>query len=270
MRRRESFPVAAFSAPPPQLDTPMRDRMPLLSENRNWNYRPAPLWNPELEGFEARVAVHNAWELCRESLSSTARLVHDCYFRSSGPGAREADELLIWSIGATPGSGRIDKVRLNNGADRENARVFMRSAFSDIRRRLVSAPGRGGWNSNEREFKTKGGWFFDNIRKPSLDQFLEDFAVADERNLLFDLHIVPMSGGRSMLRFWMTHPARGYDREIIIDEARESEAEAIALLVSDHFALHRQNFAWALADTEGAETISDGHDRITSLMKKAS
>lgn len=243
--------------------------MPLLSENRKRDSRPAPLWNPDLEGFEGRVADHNAWEPCRESLGVHGRRVHDFYFRSSEPDAGEGDELLIWSIGATPGSGRIDTVRLSDGADRENARIFMRAAFSDIRRRLVSAPGRSGWDSNEREYKTRGGWFFDNIRTPTLDRFLEDFAVADARNLLFDLHIVPMSGGRSMLRFWMTHPGRGYDREILVDEARESEAEAIALLVSDHLALHRQNFAWALADVEGDEPFSDGHDRITSLMKKA-
>lgn len=243
--------------------------MPLSSENRKWDSRPTPLWNPELEGFEGRVAEHDTWEPCRVSLSSSGRRVHDFYFRASEPGTKEGEELLIWSIGATPGSGRIDTVRVNDSSERENARIFMRAAFSDIRRRLSSAPGRSGWDSNEREYKTRGGWFFDNIRTPSLSRFAEDFAVADARNLIFDLHIVPMSGGRSMLRFWMTHPGRGYDREILIDETRESEAEAIALLVSDHLALHRRNFAWALADVEGDEPFSDVHGRITSLMKKA-
>jgi hypothetical protein len=242
--------------------------MPLSSENRKWA-RPTPLWRPELEGFDGRVANHRTWELCREALVANGRRVHDFYFRSSETDASEGEELLIWSIGATPGSGRIDTVHLDDSTDHENARIFMRDAFSDIRKRLASAPGRSGWDSNEREFKIKGGWFFDNIRTPTLDRFLEDFAVADARNLLFDLHIVPMSGGRSMLRFWMTHPGRGYDREILVDEAQESEAEAIALLVSDHLAFHRQNFALALAGTQCAEPISDSHDRITSLMKKA-
>ncbi len=244
--------------------------MPLPSENRQWDSRATPLWKPELEGFEGRVADYRTWDQCREALVMDGRRVHDFYFRSIDTDANEGDELLIWSIGATPGSGRIDTVRLDDGTDHENARVFMRDAFSDIRKRLASAPGRSGWDSNEREFKTKGGWFFDNIRTPTLDRFLEDFAVADARNLLFDLHIVPLSGGRSMLRFWMTHPGRGYDREIVVDEVRESDAEAIALLVADHLAFHRQNFSWALASTEGDEPNIDCRDRITSLMKKAS
>jgi hypothetical protein len=222
---------------------------------------------PELEGFEGRVADHRTWAECREALLAHGRRVHDFYFRPVEAEGHECDELLIWSMGAVPGAGRIDSVRLTDEADHDEIRAFMRDAFFAIRKRLASAPGRGGWDASEREFKEKGGWFFDNVKVPTFDRFLEDFAVADARNLLFDLHIVPMPSGRSMLRFWMTHPGRGYDREILVGEAQQSQADALARLVSDHLAFHRRNFAWALSDTD--EPAIDTHDRIASLMRKA-
>jgi hypothetical protein len=184
-------------------------------------------------------------------------------------GARSWDELLVWSFGDMPGTGRIDVVRLVVEEDHELIRAYMRDSFTKIEHRLISAAGRGGWDVDFGGIDDDtGAWFMRNERVSTFDKFLQGIGAADARNLLFDVHVVPTFPGHCMLRFWMTHPARGYGREILVEKASEEDADALARILSDHYEVHRRNFGWALTagDTNGRD--DDGREVLAELMKR--
>lgn len=178
------------------------------------------------------------------------------------------DELLVWSFGDRPDTGRIDVVRAVSEADHEDIRSFMGDAFRAIERRLIEAPGREGWAADEREFKSPGkAWFFDNVRTKFTAKVMEEFR-ADARNLIFDLHVVPTEPGRCDVRIWMTHPGRGYGREFYVENASERDADALARLLSDHYQLHKRNFGWALAAGPLDGGADDGRALLAQLIRK--
>lgn len=179
------------------------------------------------------------------------------------------DQLLVWSFGETPGSGRIEVVLRVLDEDHEPIRQFMRNAFADVERRLRTAPGRKGWEAEGDDFDAgAGAWFMRNERVSTFAKFLKGVGEADAMNLLFDVHVVPMDRGRCMVRFWITHPARGYGREILVEKATDDDAEALAVFLAGHYEVHRRNFGWALAEGALDAGRDDGRELLAELMKR--
>lgn len=227
------------------------------SENWTWGSRPDPLWNPDLEGFEGRLRQHESWESCRDNLIADGRRIHDFYFRAvdenadadGGSPAEEIfhDEFLVRSFGDKPDTGRIDVVGVIRDADHADIRAYMAEAFKSTDARLGGQLGGNGWESDTREFK-KSGWFFDNIRAASFENFRNEIGEADARNLIFDVHVAPSTKGRNTVRIWMTHPGRGYGREILVEDVTNAELVLLSEMVAGHYALHCRNFGWAISN----------------------
>lgn len=231
------------------------------SADWTWGSRQDPLWNPNLEGFEGRVFRHATWTECLRSLIDDGRRVLDFYFQVSedrsddGDESAErldaGDELLIWSFGDKPDTGRIDIVTMVADVDHASIRSFMIEAFYYTKTRLREENRDIGWEPDDREFK-KRGWFFDNLVVSSFEKFKNEVGAADARNLVFDVHVAAAENGRNVVRIWMTHPGRGAGREFRIDDVDNHDLSALSDLMADHLAVHARNFGWALADVQNA------------------
>lgn len=222
------------------------------------------LVEPETLSYEQEMLVkETVGPLRAEALGVES----DCERCARGPDG--FDELLVWSFGSTPDTGRIDVVRFVDEEDHVPIRDFMRDAFAQIERRLKSSPGRRGWNVDEKGFAPEAGaWFMRSERCATFEKFQQGIGAADARNLLFDVHIVPTMPGRCLISIWMTHPARGYGREILVEGASEDDADALARILSDHYEVHRRNFGWALASGKVDGMADDGRELLAHLMKK--
>lgn len=201
----------------------------------------AAISSPELLSPEAAILVGEVVAPLRAKMLGIPVQCRTCRGEET-----TCDELLVWSFGTTPGSGRIDVVRDVAETEHADIKEFMREAFKDVDVRLRPLPGRAGWDLDERGFDgAERAWFMRNERTPTFETFLKGIGAADDRNLLFDVHVVPTEPGRCMLRFWMTHPARGYGREILVEDASEDDAPALARVLEDHYQVHKRNFHWA-------------------------
>jgi hypothetical protein len=222
------------------------------------------LAEPETLSYEQELLVK---ETVGPMRAAALGVVSDCE-RCAG-GLDGFDELLVWSFGSAPDTGRIDVVRFVEEEDHKTIRAFMAEAFAKIERRLMSSPGRIGWDANEKGFAPDAGaWFMRSERCATFGKFQQGIGAADARNLLFDVHVVPTTPGRCLIRLWMTHPARGYGREILVEDASRDDAEELAKILSDHYAVHRRNFGWALASGPVDGNADDGRELLTHLMKK--
>jgi hypothetical protein len=209
----------------------------------------------------------------------------ECLGKGLAPTAPARISLNIWTFDPADGTSRVDVVHDIRMDELEEARAYLAEVGWDgvIRRfgwavgdNLHSAiPYDGRFVANpRRKFHRKDASYDQNVYYRTFDQFASDYdlgnpdrwARLDDYNLVFDCRIIapigyekdnPFSASELPEFFglvvWMTHPRKGADRMIIVNDCSREDGDLIRYMLERSFAVHGRHFAWAVGREFGNE-----------------
>lgn len=229
----------------------------------------------------------------------------ECLGKGLAPSGPARISLNIWTFDPADGTSRIDVVEDVRMDELEEARDYLAEVGWEgvVRRfgwavgdnlhsaipysqRFVAHPGR-----KFHSFKADV-WYDENLYFPRFDQFADylDLGVPDrwnrldDYNLVFDCRVIAPIGYENEnpfasselpeffgLEIWLTHPRKGADRMIIVNDCSREDGELIKDMLQRSFAVHGRHFAWAVGrefgNEESPEEPSADVDQTYSPMK---
>jgi hypothetical protein len=229
----------------------------------------------------------------------------ECLGRGLAPSAPARISLNVWTFDPEAGTSRVDVVEDVRMDELDEARAYLSEVgWEGVMRRFgwavgdnfhsaipyegrfVADPRRRFRSSNDGE-----AWYDHNIRYRYFSRFAEDYDLgdpdrwerADDYNLVFDCRIIAPEGyevenpfssselpERYSVLLWMTHPRKGADRQIRIDECSREDGDLIRYMLERSFAVHGRHFSWAVGREFGNEErledeLAEDEDSFSSM-----
>lgn len=213
----------------------------------------------------------------------------ECVGKGLSPSAPARISLNVWTFDPAKGTSRVDVIEDVRMDELEEVREYLSQiGWDGVMRRLGWAVGdnlhsaipyeRHRTTYPLRRFKRRSlASFGDDIAFKTFSQFADRFDLCDPAlasdttrfdslNLVFDCWIHAPDGYEEenpfasselpenfSLSVWMSHPRKGADRLIFIEDCSRKDGELIRSMLARSFAVHGRHFSWAVGREFGNE-----------------
>lgn len=222
----------------------------------------------------------------------------ECLGKGLSPTGPARITLNVWTFDPVGGTSRVDVVEDVRMDELDDVRDYLAQVgWEGVLRRFGWAVGDNFHYAipyEERFFPAQGrrfvrrsrSSFADNVSYRTFSQFADDYELGDpdrwhrldDLNLVFDCQIHAPEGYQDENPFaaselpdqfsatiWMTHPRKGADRMIFIQECGRDDGDMIRYLLQKSFAVHGRHFSWAVGREFGNEERPDELQDDTDL-----
>lgn len=186
--------------------------------------------------------------------------------------------LYIWTVDPMAGTTRVDTAEDVRLDEIDEIREYLNEIGWEATKRRFGWPSGDNMHPNirydenfrqdpARPFRTKG-WWSSSQRFGSLDAFKREWGMGGDvdLNLIFDYRIITGKAHFAdndfastelpetfSLQILMTHPRKGADRTLLIENCTSEDADEIKSWLRRSFEVHGRHFAWAAGREFGNE-----------------
>jgi hypothetical protein len=207
---------------------------------------------------------------------------YDCVGTGETPTGPTQISLYMWTFDTASGTSRVDTAEDVKMEEVAEIRDFLADiGWEGVKRRFGWPAGdnmypniRYEQNFNrdpDRPFRNKG-WWDSSMRFSSFEHFRREFGIGGDPdlNLIFDYQIIadeeflnenPYASSELpeefSLQVIMTHPRKGADRVLLIENCRAEHGEDIKVWLRKSYEVHGRHFSWAVGRDFGNEARAE-------------